>query len=238
MKFLRTLLIIVVVLAVVVGILSAIAPTQMSATRSVVINASKEVVWNNTSKFENIKKWSYWARLDSNMKTTLEGADGTVGAKSSWDGNKDVGAGSQTFTKIEPMTEVDQHLQFIRPFKGQAEANMSLADTTGGVLVTWGFSSAMPRPFNVMGLFMNPSASIGKDYDAGLKNLKELCEQEASMRKTYRGYTINVADQPMKTYVGKRETVSFADISKFFQSNLPKIGTDMKNAGIAPAGAR
>ena len=236
MKFLRTLLIIVVVLAVIIGILSAIAPTKMSASRSIVINAPKEVVWNNASRFDNITKWSPWAKLDPNMKTSMEGTDGTVGAKASWDGNKDVGAGSQTFTKLEPMNEADQHLEFIRPFKGQADANMTLADTTGGVLVTWGFISTMPRPFNVMGLFMDPSEAIGKDYEKGLNNLKELSEQEATMKRSYRGYTINTVDQPMKSYVGKRETVSITDISKFFMTNLPKIGNDMKKAGITPAG--
>lgn len=44
MKFLKTILIIIVILVAVGGVLSLIAPTQMSASRSVVINAPKEVV--------------------------------------------------------------------------------------------------------------------------------------------------------------------------------------------------
>src|SRR5882672_10001632 len=58
MKFLKTLLIIVVVLAAIIAILSFVAPTKMSATRSVVINAPKEVVWNNVSRFDNMQKWT------------------------------------------------------------------------------------------------------------------------------------------------------------------------------------
>lgn len=238
MKFLKTILIIIVILVAVGGVLSLIAPTQMSASRSVVINAPKEVVWENVTKFENMNKWSPWAKRDPNMKNTVEGTDGTVGAKQSWTGNKKVGSGSQTISALDPMNRIDSKLDFKEPMEGHADAYTVLADTAGGVKVTWSFSSAMSRPFNIIGLFMDMDAAIGKDYEEGLANLKALCEQEAAAAavKTYRGYRVSVTMRPEKTYIGKRETIMFKDISVFFGNNLPKIMADVQKAGLAVDG--
>jgi effector-binding domain-containing protein len=238
MKFLKILLFIVVILVIVIGGLSLIAPTKMSATRSTVINAPKEVVWKNVTMFSNMSKWSPWAKLDPNMQTTLEGTDGTVGAKQSWSGNKDVGVGSQTIAALDPMNRVETKLYFKEPMEGHADASIALSDTAGGVKVTWAFSSSMARPFNIIGLFIDMDAAIGKDYEEGLSNLKALCEQEAAagISKTYRGYQVSEMMRSEKTYVGKRETVMFKDITVFFGNNLPKIMADVQKAGLAVDG--
>jgi effector-binding domain-containing protein len=238
MKILRILLIIMVIIVVVVGGLSFIAPTKMAASRSVVINAPKELVWNNVSKFENMAQWSPWAKRDPNMQSTIEGTDGTVGSKQSWSGNKEVGVGSQTIASMDPMNRIETKLDFKEPMEGHADAFTTLSDTAGGVKVTWGFSSAMARPFNIIGLFMDMDAAIGKDYEEGLANLKALCEQQAvaAAVKTYRGYSVSVTMRPEKTYIGKRETIMFKDISDFFGNNLPKIMNDVQKTGLAVDG--
>lgn len=237
MKFLRVLLIIIVIIVVILGVLTMVAPTSMSAKRSAVINAPREVVFKNISTFENLHKWGPWDRKDPAMKTSIEGTDGTVGAKWMWDGNKEVGQGEQTFTKIEPGKEVDMHLHFIKPYDGHAESNLMVADTTEGTLVTWQFSSNMPRPWNIMGLFMNMDAAIGKDFEAGLSNLKELSEKDAaSAATTGSSYKINEMDIPAKVFVGKRATVAIPDIGKFFADNLMKISTDAQKAKLEVTG--
>lgn len=237
MKFLRVLLIIIVILVVVIGLLTMVAPTEMSIKRSTVISAPREVVFKNISTFENLHKWYPWDRRDPAMKTSIEGTDGTVGAKLKWEGNKEVGQGEQTLTKIEPGKEVDMHLHFIKPFDGQAKSKLVVADTTGGTLATWQFSSTMPRPWNIMGLFMSTDA-LGKDFDEGLGYLKELSEKEAaSVTTTSSSYTINEMDMPAKVFVGKRATVAFMDMGKFFEDNFPKIAADAQKANLEISGA-
>lgn len=235
MKYLKYLLYFIVGLIAIIGGLSLIASTDMSVSRSIVINAPKEVIWNNVSRFDNMTKWTPWGKRDPNMKSTIEGTDGAVGSMQSWSGNKEVGVGSQTITALDPMNKVETKLEFKEPMESQADAFTVLADTAGGVKVTWGFSSTMPRPFNVMGLFMNFDAAIGKDYEEGLANLKALCEQEAAAvpAKTYRGYQVSEVMRPEKTYIGKQETVIFKDISTFFGNYFPRIMNDVKNAGLA-----
>jgi len=236
MKFFRLILIVLVILLLIVAVLAVFIPTTLSISSSTVINAPREIVWNNVTYFKNIQQWSPWAKRDPNMKTTIEGTDGTVGAKSSWDGNDRVGAGSQIFTKLDPMNRAEQHLQFTRPFKSEANAFMQLSDTTGAVKVTWGFTTSLPRPFNIMSLFMDKK-SVQSDYDEGLANLKAFCEQQALQNKTYRGFKIAEVEQPMLTYVGKRETVSIMNISKFFTTQITKLMTDVQNAQIEMSGS-
>src|SRR5207248_192730 len=139
MKFLKVLLIIIVILVVIIGILTMVAPTKFSSQRSITINAPREVVYKNISTFESLHKWGPWDRKDPDMKHSIEGTDGTVGAKWKWEGNKDVGQGEQTFTNLDPGKEVDMDLHFIKPFEGHAQSVILLSDTTGGTNVTWQF---------------------------------------------------------------------------------------------------
>jgi len=44
-------------------------------------------------------------------------------------------------------------------------------------LVTWGFESEMPYPFNLMALFMNLDEMLDEDYTKGLGRLKQICKK-------------------------------------------------------------
>ncbi|HYV93449.1 MAG TPA: GyrI-like domain-containing protein [Chitinophagales bacterium] len=237
MKLLRALLIIIVIIVVIIGILTMVAPTKASLKKSTVINAPREVVFKEISTFSNLHKWYPWDRKDPNMKYSIEGTDGTVGAMWKWKGNDTVGQGEQTFTKIDPNNEVDIHLHFIKPWNSQADANLYLADTTDGTKVTWEFMGNSPRPMNIMLLFMNMDAMVGNDFEQGLLNLKELSEKDAAgATASSSAYQIEEMDMPAKVFVGKKATVAFQDMGKFFKDNLSKIGTDVQKAKLEVTG--
>ena len=236
MKFLRALLIIVVILVVVIVLLTMVAPTKMSVARSTVINAPREVVFKNIASQHNLHKWYPWDRKDPEIKVTYEGSDGMVGETSKWQSDK-VGHGEQTITAIDPDKRVETHIHFIKPMNSEADGVFVLNDTTGGTHVTWQFNSTVPRPWNIMGIFMNMDDMFGKDFEAGLNNLKELSEKDATgAAATGSNYKINEMDMPAKVFVGKRETVAIPDIGKFFGDNLPKIGTDVQKAKLEVTG--
>jgi effector-binding domain-containing protein len=233
MKVLKWILYIVIALVVMIAILTFIAPTDMHSERSIVIKAPKEVIWKNVVMFANQQKWSPWFEKDPNIKTSIEGTDGTVGAMSKWDGNDDVGKGEQTFTKIEPMKNVESDLHFLKPWESHANAFITLSDTEGGVKVTWGFSGKMSRPFNVMGLFMNMDKAIGGDFEKGLAKLSAI-----SMKEAASGGSMEVKEittEP-KTYVGIKKEVAITGLHEFFQENFPKVYADLPKRGIMPAG--
>jgi hypothetical protein len=64
MKALKIILFIIIGIVLLGGILTAVAPTAMKSERSIVINAPREVVWNNVVMFANQHKWSPWDNKD------------------------------------------------------------------------------------------------------------------------------------------------------------------------------
>ena len=235
MKALKIILIVIIALVVIVFALSFIAPTKMHIERSIVIKAPKDVIFQNVKMFSNIRRWSPWEDKDSNIKTSIEGTDGTVGATYKWVGNKDVGEGEQTIKKIDENKSFETDLHFIKPWDSHAAAYTILNDTTDGVKVSWGFTGEMSRPFNVMGLFMNMDKSIGDEYNKGLNKLKVMSENQAA-NGGGRMYEVHEVTMPAKTYVGKKEHLSVMKITNFFAENMPKIYADLTKAGYAPEG--
>ncbi len=227
MKALKIILGIVVVLVIIGTVISLIAPTEYKSSRSIVIKAPKAVIWKNVSLYANRNKWSPWVERDPNMKMTLDGTDGTVGTKHSWEGNKEVGKGSETFTKIDEMSLIESHLHFLEPWEAESDAFVSLKDTNDGVIVTWGFAGKMPRPWNIISVFMNMDAEIGKDFTHGLGKLKTLCESEAAASPVYE---IHETTFEPRTYIGKRAVISWMEMKEFFGSVYPKLFKDLSDA--------
>jgi len=145
--------------------------------QSITINKPIDHVWEHTNSLTDLDQWSPWMDYDPNMKKELTGTDGTVGAKSSWESdNEKVGKGSQTITKIEAPTFFGTDLKFFTPYESEAQGFIKLKPKGTGTVVTWGFDSEMPYPFNLMKLTMDIEEAIGKDFKFGLSKLKTLCE--------------------------------------------------------------
>jgi hypothetical protein len=173
-----------IVLYVILGIVLLILVAGLLVSRdanyekSVEINADINAVWHHVYKLSAMDKWSPWSSRDPNMKSTLTGTDGTIGARQSWESKvKNVGEGSQTIVKLEEPTLLETKLEFIKPFKSIAAAYVRLSQQGNKTNVTWGFRSKMPYPMNLMKLFMNFEKAMDKDFGEGLGKLKELCEK-------------------------------------------------------------
>ena len=105
------------------------------------------------------------------------GTDGEPGASFVWDSPvKDVGAGSQTITKVKPNSEIDSRINFLRPFKGVGDAYVLLSVERAVTRVTWGIESSTPYPMNIIKIFGVIEKNMDRDFGAGLSKLKGLCE--------------------------------------------------------------
>lgn len=174
-----TLQIILIIIGVVMSlllILNTLAPREMKVEKSINLNASREVIYPYILSFYKRNDWSPWSELDDNMTTSLEGTDGTLGAVWKWEGDKNVGKGQQINKKITPNERVDTQVIFEKPFSSVADTYLKLDQKGATTKVTWGFTSKLAFPVNIMSLFMNISEGIGKDYQRGLDNLKRLVE--------------------------------------------------------------
>ncbi len=227
LKIIGTVLVGLITLVLVLGL---VAPKTVSTEQSIVINAPPNIVFPYLQYHAQQQTWSPWNELDPDMKHEIIGTDGTVGAIYKWAGNKEVGVGEQEITKIVPNELVETHLRF--KGQGEADAYLALTEVAGGSKVAWGFSTTTPFPMNAMNLFFDIAGMVGKDYQKGLNKLKTMIETN----KTYRGYTIQMMDMPVKHFFAFRETISMDDLSAGYAKHLPRVFEAAQKAGAEIVG--
>lgn len=176
MRILKRILLAIVALIVLLLIVAAFVDGKMKYEKSVDINAPIEKVWTNVNSLNALNKWSPWIDKDPGMKQTMEGTDGTPGAKHCWDSEKkDVGKGCQSIKSMNAPGLIETDLKFITPYESEAGAYVKLEPKGTGTTATWGFTSESPYPFRIMNLFTD--MMIGEDYELGLSRLKKMSEQ-------------------------------------------------------------
>ncbi len=151
-----------------------VLPSEVVVTRDIVISAKPEVIFPHLNGPKPLLAWSPWAKRDPNATWTFEGPESGVGAKYSWSGNDDVGTGSQTITAVVQNKRVETSLDFGE--SGPATAWFELEPQGENTRVIWGLRSELGRPLGGwIGLMMD--GFVGKDYEEGLANLKQLVER-------------------------------------------------------------
>ncbi|REJ83767.1 MAG: polyketide cyclase [Bacteroidetes bacterium] len=176
-KALKYLGITILVLIAIPLILGLFVSKDFMYEKSISINSPIDSVWTHVSTLAAIDGWSPWNDYDPSMKKEMTGTDGEIGASHSWESpHEKVGKGSQTISKIEKPVLIETDLKFYVPYESEAKGYIKLAPEGEGTKVTWGFSSVMPYPFNVMSLFMDMSEMMDPDFTKGLAKLKDLCE--------------------------------------------------------------
>lgn len=165
----------------IVGILFIVViagqPDEFAVTRFGKISAPQEKAFPHVNELKKWDAWSPWAKLDPNAKSAFEGPDAGVGAAMSWSGNNKVGEGRMTITESATSSLIRFRLEFLRPFKATNTAEFVFASQGGQTLVTWSMSGKNSFFSKVFSLLVDCEKMIGKDYDKGLANLKEVVEK-------------------------------------------------------------
>jgi len=180
MKILKIVLIVIVAIIGLALITALFVKKEYAVEREVVINKSKEEVFNYIKYLKNQDNFSVWANIDTSMKKEYKGTDATVGFVSSWEStNKNVGKGEQEIKAIKEGERIDYELRFIEPFEATDNAYMVTEKVDENqTKVKWGFNGKMNYPMNLMLLFMDMEAMLGKDLQQGLENLKVILEKK------------------------------------------------------------
>ena len=173
LKIIGVLILLAIAFVLIAGIF---VPQTYHLEKDITINAPKDKVWSHVNSLQQLEKWSPWSGKDPAMKVTYEGQEGAIGSVYKWDGNSDVGEGTQTLTKVQQPDKVETHLHFIEPFEGEADAFINLVEAGNGTKVSWGFDTRYSYPMNVMQLFVDMDEMMGREYNAGLSKLKQICE--------------------------------------------------------------
>ena len=174
---LTTILIIFVVIIAAVLIYAATRPNDFVVSRSASIKAPAEAIFPLINDFRRWPEWSPFEKLDPAMRRTLSGADSGIGAAYAWEGNSKAGKGRMEITASVPSSQVSLKLDFEKPFRANNIVDFSLSPSGDATTVTWAMRGARPFIAKLMGLFMDFDNLIGKDFEAGLDNLRRLAER-------------------------------------------------------------
>lgn len=178
MKILKIILGIVVVLALAVGVLSFILPTETTIEKSIVINVPKERAYEYLRVMKNQENWGPWYKADPDMRIVKKGVDGTIGYVVAWEGNHEVGVGEQEIKALKQDERIDTELRFKEPMEGTAQAWFTTEETGANqTKVTWGMHSVSKPPFHVFCFIFNKlTGMMDNMFEQGLNDLKAALE--------------------------------------------------------------
>lgn len=171
-------LVVIVIIALIAGILiyASTKPDIFRVERSISIKASPEKIFPLINDFHSWQAWTPYNK-DPAMKKIYSGSDSGKGARYAWEGNKDVGVGDIAISESTPPNKLVFDLHMIKPFEARNVAEINLNATGDSTTVTWSLVDKHNLMLKTISLFINLDNTIGKDFEAGLANLKAIAEQ-------------------------------------------------------------
>ena len=175
MKIVKWLLIVVLGLAAVLALGGMVLSPKFKVTRSVLVVAPPDKVYALVANPRGWKEWSVWNRRDPQMQMTYTGPESGAGAGWAWKSASE-GDGKMSFTAAEPGKRVAFELYF-PDFGTTSTGELTFAAEGSGTRVTWTMNGNMgTNPlFRWIALFAD--RMVGKDFEAGLGNLKAVAEK-------------------------------------------------------------
>src|SRR5436190_8114297 len=158
-------------------VLAAMKPDTFRVERTASIKAPPEKIFPLISDFDNWGAWSPYEKKDPNMKRTRSGAANGKGAVYAWDGDKNVGKGRMEIAEASPPSKVSLKLDFERPFEAHNIVNFTMESKGDATSVTWAMQGPVPYMAKIVHVIFNMDRMVGRDFEAGLANLKMLVEK-------------------------------------------------------------
>jgi len=158
-------------------IYAALRPNILSVERSATIKAPAEKIFAFINDFDRWAAWSPYEKKDPAMKRARSGAPQGKGSVYAWDGNNQVGKGRMEIADTAPPSKVTINLDFEKPFAGHNVVVFTLEPKGEATAVTWAMRGKAAYIAKVMGIFVDMDRMIGRDFKAGLANLKLIAER-------------------------------------------------------------
>lgn len=170
---------IILVIIVIVLIRAAFIPADFVIKRSIIINKTKQEVFDYIKLLKNQDHYSKWVMTDPAMQKHFTGVDGTVGFIYAWQSeNKQVGQGEQEIIKLIDGECIDNEIRFLKPFNGISYTSMLTdAISDSQTEVKWLFKGKRKYLMKMMQLLCNMDKMLGKDMQISLNNLKTIIEK-------------------------------------------------------------
>ncbi|WP_186989932.1 SRPBCC family protein [Constantimarinum furrinae] len=191
MKLLKYLFFLLLIILVGGAIYFGTKDGSFDISKTKMIEAPSEVIYNNVKDFKNWETWGPWMDDDPDLEINYAEKTEGEGASYSWK-SEIVGDGSMKTLKVIPHKEIDQEIVFNTPMgdsKSEVYWRFNDTETPGQTEVVWGMrgeQSFMEKVF--MGLFSDEDfeSTLGAMYDEGLTKLDSVVVQSMN------NYTVSV----------------------------------------------
>jgi hypothetical protein len=174
------IIIIAIVLAIAIAavlVLALTKPDTFTVQRAISIKAPADKIFPLINDFHQWVTWSPYEGKDPAMKRTYSGAESGRGAVYAWDGNNNVGSGRMEILDTAVPSKIVIKLDFFKPFEGHNTAEFTMLPQGDATNLVWVMHGPAVFISKVMQVFINLDNMIGKDFEAGLANLKRLTEK-------------------------------------------------------------
>ena len=173
----KTIVIVVVALIAGVLIFAATKPDTFRVQRAASIKAPPETIFPLINDYRNWGLWSPWEKKDPAMKRTFGATTSGKGAVYAWEGNKDVGQRRMEIAESVPPSRIRINLDFVKPFEAHNIVDFTLEPKGDATNITWAMQGDTPYFAKIIHVFINMDSMVGKDFEAGLANLKAAAEK-------------------------------------------------------------
>ncbi|MEG9328766.1 SRPBCC family protein [Salinimicrobium catena] len=161
-----------------IAFLHAWSRKDYELSRTVVINRPKAEVYAYIRQLKKQSSWMPWFLNDPQFVIKYKGKDGKLGAASYWKGNNRV-EGIQKITKLHEGKLLETELLFLRPYKSLTLNYMAVKELEPDrTKMVWGVKGVHRFPASVFMWLYGMERAIGKDFETGLQNLKQILEKK------------------------------------------------------------
>lgn len=237
MKYLKRIGVLFLTLIIIYIILAFFGPKNYLVERSIKIDAPKDIVFEQISKFGNWENWSPWKEKDSTADYILDGEDGVIGTKYEWTGNPEItGKGSMIINELIPNEKFGYDLAFTEPWEMRSKGAFELKGDDESTNLRWydkGNIPFMQRPFM---LFMDLEEMMGPDFERGLEKIDSLSMIEKLNQESNK----NLSETQFSggKYLGVKHLIKISELdSSIYANSFALIGEYIAENNITPIGA-
>ncbi|MGR9085992.1 MAG: SRPBCC family protein [Gammaproteobacteria bacterium] len=177
MNYLMGAAAVLVAAIVIVLALASRKPDEFVVRRSTTIDATPEAIFPHINDLHQWEDWSPYLKKDPAMKGTYSGPVSGIGSVYEFEGNREVGKGRVRITGSRPHSTVAMQLDMIEPFAARNAVEFTLKPDGNATQVTWSMTGKNNFLSKIVGVFLDMDKMIGRDFDAGLADLKTILER-------------------------------------------------------------
>lgn len=176
MNILLVVLAVVAILVVAVLAVAATKPDTFTVQRSAAIQAPPAAIFPLIDDLRAHERWSTFARPDPRTRKSYSGSPSGAGAVHEWEGGQS-GSGRIEIVESTPNSHIGMQLDMLRPLKASNRVAFALEPRGEATEVTWSMQGARPFGIKVLHVFIDMDRICGREFEAGLGNLKALVER-------------------------------------------------------------